>query len=80
MLWPVFMAIMNMVKINACIFNVSINKGKQCLLLTQSQWQDAGSGATAAEPNVKSSCTPAEVTRLCQDNKAQAALVKCNLF
>jgi len=34
MLWPVFMAIMNMVKINACIFNVSINKGKQRLLLT----------------------------------------------
>jgi len=33
-LWPVFMAIMNMVKINACIFNVSINKGKQSLLLT----------------------------------------------
>lgn len=34
MLWPVFMAIMNMIKINACIFNVSINKGKQSLLLT----------------------------------------------
>lgn len=34
MLWPVFMAIMNMVKINTCIFNVSINKGKQSLLLT----------------------------------------------
>lgn len=33
-LWPVFMAIMNMVKINACIFNVSINKGKQSPLLT----------------------------------------------